>query len=43
MCESRVDIYKISKPAACNFMKKVTHLQRFKFFLTAKKLLNNTT
>ena len=27
-----VDIHKICKPAACSFMKKLTHLQRFRFF-----------
>ena len=26
-----VDIYKICKPAACSFMKKVTHLQQFTY------------
>ena len=31
-------IYKISKLAACSFMKKVTHLQRFKYLAIAVKL-----
>ena len=33
-----VDIYKVCKPAACSFMKKVTHLQWFKYFANFVKI-----
>ena len=33
-----VDIYKVCKPAACSFMKKVTHLQWFKYLANFVKV-----
>ena len=34
----RVDIYKVCKPAACSFMKRVTHLQWFKYLANFVKV-----
>ena len=34
----RVDIYKVCKPAACSFMKKVTYLQWFKYLANFVKV-----
>ena len=38
MCVRGVDIYKVCKPAECTFMKKVTHLQWFKYLANFVKV-----
>ena len=38
MCERGLIFKKNCKPAACSFMKKVTHLQQFKYSANAGKL-----
>ena len=38
MCEEGVDIYKVCKPTACTFMKKLTHLQWFKYLANCVKI-----